>query len=145
MLAGLANDSINSAGSSDASAVELSAIEQQKENIQPLAAGRSAKALHALFTADRKQLHDELREGHEGFRKEIQQAEREGSDDPLDVYHRCVQITLSPLCLALQTAPPQIRPVDALFVPDRAIPRFPPGPPVGRSDSQICARGAVQV
>ena len=62
----------------------------QKENIQPLAAGRSAKALHTLFTSDRKTLQDDLRDGHNRFQKEIEQVEQEGADDPLDVYHRCV-------------------------------------------------------
>lgn len=70
------------------SGVDLCAIEEQKENIQPLAGGRSAKALHTLFTSDRKVLQDELEKGHERFKAEIERAEEEGSDDPLDVYHR---------------------------------------------------------
>ena len=82
---------LSNASSSDVSAVELSAIEQQKENIQPLTAGRSAKALHALFTSDKKTLQDDLRERHAGFQREIEQVEQDGADDPLDVYHRCAQ------------------------------------------------------
>lgn len=79
---------ISNEGNGAAAAVDLSAIEQQKENIQPLTSGRSAKALHTLFTSDRKVLQDELEKGHEKFKREIEQAEEEGSDDPLDVYHR---------------------------------------------------------
>lgn len=74
------------------SAVDLEAIEQHKENIQPLTQGRSAKALHSLLTSDRKTVNDELREGHEKFREEIETAEREGADDPLEIYHRCVLV-----------------------------------------------------
>ena len=79
-------------GGSTASAVDLSAIEQQKENIAPLAAGRSAKTLHTLFTQDRKTLNDELKAGHDRFNAEIDQVEKEGADDPLDVYHRWVYL-----------------------------------------------------
>lgn len=75
-------------GVSSGSAVDLSAIEQQKENIAPLAAGRSAKVLHTLFTQDRKSLNDELKAGHDRFNEEIDQVEKDGADDPLDVYHR---------------------------------------------------------
>ena len=82
----------NSSSHEGNSAVDLEAIEQQKENIQPLTSGRSAKTLHSLFTSDRKVLQDELEKGHERFKREIEQAEEEGSDDPLDVYHRCVRL-----------------------------------------------------
>lgn len=87
-----------SSSSSNASAVDLSAIEQQKENIQPLASGRSAKALHTLFTADRKTLQDDLKEGHDRFKREIEQAESEGADDPLDVYHRLIAWSNALVC-----------------------------------------------
>jgi len=83
-------DGINNNTSTTEGAVDLEAIEQQKENIQPLSSGRSAKALHNLFTSDRKVLQDELEKGHERFKSEIETVEEEGSDDPLDVYHRCV-------------------------------------------------------
>ena len=82
------NNNVNNDTSSEG--VDLEAIEQQKENIQPLSSGRSAKALHSLFTSDRKVLQDELEKGHERFKKEIESVEEDGSDDPLDVYHRCV-------------------------------------------------------
>lgn len=72
--------------------VELTEIEDQKENIQPLASGRSAKALHALITSDRKVLQDDLRRERERFRSEIEQADKEGVDDPLDIYHRCARL-----------------------------------------------------
>lgn len=78
----------SSSSSASAAAVDLSAIEHQKENIQPLSSGRSARALHSLFTQDRRTLQEELREGHERFRAEIDAVERDGADDPLDVYHR---------------------------------------------------------
>ena len=57
-----------------------------QENIQPLATGRSAKKLHSLFSADRKSVEDELKEGHARFRAELEAAE--DAEDPLDVYHR---------------------------------------------------------
>ena len=80
----------NNVDNTSSEGVDLEAIEQQKENIQPLSSGRSAKALHTLFTSDRKVLQDELEKGHERFKREIESVEEEGSDDPLDVYHRCV-------------------------------------------------------
>lgn len=91
------NASTVSSGSTEG--VDLDAIEQQKENIQPLASGRSAKALHTLFTSDRKALQDELEKGHERFKREIEAVEEEGSDDPLDVYHRYA------LCILTLTYP----------------------------------------
>jgi hypothetical protein len=57
-----------------------------KENIQPLASGRSAKKLHSLFSSDRKSVEDELKEGHARFKAELETAE--DAEDPLDVYHR---------------------------------------------------------
>lgn len=87
------NDGDESRDSSAASAVDLEAIEQQKENIQPLTAGRSAKQLNSLFTSDKKALHDQLARGHERFKEEIRLVEEEGADDPLDVYHRWVWIS----------------------------------------------------
>lgn len=84
----LTGDLDDSPGSQEGVTVDVDAIEQQKENIQPLSTGRSAKALHSIFTSDRKALQDELKEGHDKFNAEIEQVEADGTDDPLDVYHR---------------------------------------------------------
>lgn len=75
--------------------MDLSVLEQHKENVLPLAHGRSASKLQALLGSDRKTLEQELREGHARFREEIARVETgsddEGDDDKLDVYHRCIE------------------------------------------------------
>jgi len=72
-------------------------IESQKENIRPLASGRSAATLGALFSTKDVEAERVIREGHERFRKMIDDAERrdrEGEDmvvgiqDLLDVYNQ---------------------------------------------------------
>lgn len=107
---------------SSASAVDLSAIEQQKENIAPLAAGRSAKTLHTLFTQDRKTLNDELKAGHDRFNAEIDQVEKDGADDPLDVYHRQVTAPLSMLSASLSLLQPGM--CDGPWLPTLPDPRM---------------------
>lgn len=77
---------------------DFALIESQKENIRPLASGRSAATLGVLFDKARS---DEgsrvVQEGIERFQKDIEEAERrdrEGEDmvdgvqDVLDVYNR---------------------------------------------------------
>lgn len=148
--------------SSNASAVDLDAIEQQKENIQPLTGGRSAKALHSLFTSDRKQVQDELREGHERFKREIDAVETDGHDDPLDVYHRCVlavrsdrghgavggKATLKKVAATSKSRLPpfpclQVRPMDTGVVPHRSFTLFAPRPFARARNAALRARGAV--
>ncbi|WWC72267.1 uncharacterized protein I206_106229 [Kwoniella pini CBS 10737] len=77
---------------------DFALIESQKENIRPLATGRSAATLSNVFkepTAADKVVQD----GHERFRKDIEEAERrdkEGEDmvdgiqDVLDVYNKYI-------------------------------------------------------
>lgn len=82
---------------------DFSAIESQKENIQPLSTGRSAHALSTIFAARPKQLEREFREGRERFEEELREVEERrrseltGEDtsrfseeqaDPLDVFER---------------------------------------------------------
>lgn len=71
-------------------------IESQKENIRPLASGRSAATLSTLFEKDA--VTDRvITEGHERFKRDIDDVERrdkegeempEGVQDVLDMYHR---------------------------------------------------------
>lgn len=77
---------------------DFALIESQKENIRPLATGRSAATLSTLFEKD-SEADRVLNEGHEKFRALIAEAERrdkEGEDmvdevvDLLDAYHQCV-------------------------------------------------------
>lgn len=82
--------------SPDAPTTDFALLEAQKENIRPLATGRSAAALGAYFEAD-----DEARRVHEAkveqFQCDIEEAERrdrEGEDmvdgvqDVLDLWSR---------------------------------------------------------
>nr|XP_018261155.1 BUB protein kinase [Kwoniella dejecticola CBS 10117]OBR83313.1 BUB protein kinase [Kwoniella dejecticola CBS 10117] len=77
---------------------DFALIESQKENIRPLASGRSAATLSNVFkeptAADKV-----VQEGHDRFRKDIEEAERrdkEGEDmidgiqDVLDVYNKYI-------------------------------------------------------
>jgi len=75
---------------------DFALIESQKENIRPLASGRSAVTLSTLFEKDAAS-EKVLEEGHERCRRDIEEAERrdregvdmvEGVQDLLDVYHR---------------------------------------------------------
>ena len=75
---------------------DFALIESQKENIRPLASGRSAATLSTLFEKDLA-ADKVIEEGHERCRRDIEEAERrdtEGDDmadgvqDVLDVYNR---------------------------------------------------------
>ena len=74
---------------------DFALIESQKENIRPLASGRSAAALGAVFGKS-EETSRALEEETAKFLKDIEEAERrerEAEDcdlDVLDVYSRCV-------------------------------------------------------
>jgi checkpoint serine/threonine-protein kinase len=76
---------------------DFALIESHKENIRPLAGGRSAATLSSLF--EKSEAEKVLQDGHDQFRKDIEEAERrdgmgedmlEGYTDILDVYNRQV-------------------------------------------------------
>ncbi|KAI6824000.1 hypothetical protein KC340_g6262 [Hortaea werneckii] len=79
--------------------IDFNVIEGHKENIQALPSGRSAKALHQLYSppilgqqpspADTQDANSKAREP---FEKELQMIDE--ADDPLDVYDRYVKWTL---------------------------------------------------
>ncbi|KAJ6788190.1 hypothetical protein PWT90_06053 [Aphanocladium album] len=81
--------------------INFDVIEGQKENIQSLPGGRSAKKLHALYSptplqglstptpTDTKNVNDYIRAEYEAEVQNISE-----SDDPLDVYDRYVRWTL---------------------------------------------------
>jgi hypothetical protein len=78
---------------------DFALLESQKENIKPLASGRSAATLSSLFVAEKEEVDKAVMEGHEKHRKEIEEAERrdregedmvEGIQDVLDAHHRWV-------------------------------------------------------
>lgn len=82
--------------------IDFDLIENQKENIQSLPSGRSAKALAAVFSprpldqSSRSSELDETRTLNDAVRREYE-AELESiaeSDDPLDIYDRYVKWTL---------------------------------------------------
>lgn len=95
--------------------VDISTIEQQKENIQPLASGRSAAQLASLSSLPRSGLGVKLAAEHKRFQAQIDAIdtyEREGTwqdgrdgltleevasmaEDPLDVHHQYVRFVLS--------------------------------------------------
>ncbi|ORY31588.1 hypothetical protein BCR39DRAFT_558055 [Naematelia encephala] len=77
-------------------------IESQKENIRPLASGRSAATLSTVFEKDAA-ADAALQAGHDRFRRDIDEAERrdrEGEDmadgiqDLLDIYNQYVLFTV---------------------------------------------------
>jgi checkpoint serine/threonine-protein kinase len=81
--------------------IDFSIIETQKENIQSLPHGRSAKALASIFSpsplthsehtlSDTKTLNDAIRAEYE-----IELSSIGESDDPLDIYDRYVKWTLN--------------------------------------------------
>ncbi|CED82687.1 protein kinase [Phaffia rhodozyma] len=88
---------------------DFTAIEAQKENIQPLSIGRSAHAMATQFGTKRKQVEAELKEAKEAFETELAEVEErrrkeaEGEEvdglgnpldsmsaDPLSVYERYI-------------------------------------------------------
>ena len=96
--------------------IEFNIIETQKENIQSLPGGRSAKALASTFAPggrlsgstpnDTRNLNDAIREEYEIELNSIAE-----SDDPLDVYDRYVKWTLSAYPSAQATPESQLRPL----------------------------------
>ena len=76
---------------------DFALIESQKENIRPLASGRSAATLETLYKADAAAAERVILEGHERYKREIEECERrekegedgiEGGGDVLDAYWR---------------------------------------------------------
>ena len=96
--------------------INFDIIETHKENIQPLASGRSAKSLAAAFAptsrssahtpADTRNLNDAIREEYEIELRSIQE-----SDDPLDIYDRYIKWTLGAYPSAQATTESQLRPL----------------------------------
>ncbi|KAG8532634.1 uncharacterized protein KY384_002511 [Bacidia gigantensis] len=96
--------------------IDFDIIETHKENIQPLASGRSAKALFSTFApslrppastpGDTRTLNDAIREEYE-----IELRSSHDSDDPLDVYDRYVKWTLGAYPSAQATSESQLRPL----------------------------------
>lgn len=91
--------------SAGAPVTDFAVFESQKENIRPLASGRSAAALSAVFVKDAAPAAaDRALEGeHERFRGDIEEAERrdkegeemmDGVQDVLDVYNRYIAWTI---------------------------------------------------
>ncbi|TKA30474.1 hypothetical protein B0A50_02702 [Salinomyces thailandicus] len=79
--------------------IDFNVIEGHKENIQALPSGRSAKALHQLYSppilgaqASPADTQDANTKAREPFEKELQYIDE--ADDPLDVYDRYVKWTL---------------------------------------------------
>ena len=98
--------------------IDFDVIENQKENIQTLPGGRSAKALASLYSpspadklltptpSDTRNLLDLARETYE---KELLNISE--SDDPLDIYDRYVKWTLEAYPSAQATAQSQLLPL----------------------------------
>jgi checkpoint serine/threonine-protein kinase len=93
--------------------IDFDIIESQKENIQSIPSGRSARALANLFSPsplttpnDTKNLNDVMR--HE-YEKELTLIEE--SDDPLDIYDRYVRWTLDAYPSAQATKESQLLPL----------------------------------
>ncbi|KAF4621913.1 hypothetical protein G7Y89_g14433 [Cudoniella acicularis] len=98
--------------------IDFDIIESQKENIQALPSGRSARALANLFSAsplqkpetptpsDTKNLNDAMRQEYENELVNIAE-----SDDPLDIYDRYVRWTLDAYPSAQATPASQLLPL----------------------------------
>ncbi len=95
--------------------ISFDIIETQKENIQSLPGGRSAKALASTFgprlfssptPGDTRNLNDAIRQEYE-----LEIIAIADSDDPLDVYDRYVKWTLSAYPSAQATPDSQLRPL----------------------------------
>jgi checkpoint serine/threonine-protein kinase len=99
--------------------IDFEVIENQKENIQSLPSGRSAKALAQLFTPplssaagtapSPSQMQDAHSETRQAFEKELQVIDE--ADDPLDVYDRYVRWTLDAYPSAQNTPQSQLCPL----------------------------------
>lgn len=98
--------------------IDFDIIENQKENIQSLPGGRSARALASMFSpsplhklatptpSDTKNLNDAMRNEYE---RELQIIAE--SDDPLDIYDRYVRWTLDAYPSAQATPASQLLPL----------------------------------
>ncbi|KAL8679872.1 MAG: hypothetical protein Q9186_003892 [Xanthomendoza sp. 1 TL-2023] len=97
--------------------IDFDVIETQKENIQSLPGGRSAKALASAFApltlsskfsspGDTRNLNDAIRQDYEQEILVIAD-----SDDPLDIYDRYVKWTLNAYPSAQATPESQLRPL----------------------------------
>ena len=96
--------------------INFDIIETHKENIQPLASGRSAKALmntlgtgigtHTITPGSTRNLNDAIREEYELELRSVQD-----SDDPLDIYDRYVKWTFSAYPSAQATPDARLRPL----------------------------------
>ena len=98
--------------------IDFDIIESQKENIQSLPGGRSARALASMFSpsplhklmtptpADTKNLNDAMRQEYEIELESISE-----SDDPLDIYDRYVKWTLDAYPSAQATPASQLSPL----------------------------------
>lgn len=99
--------------------VDFEIIENQKENIQSLPSGRSAKALAQLYTPPLSsggakalsplQAQDSHNAARQEFEKELQAIDE--SDDPLDIYDRYVKWTLDTYPSAQNTPQSQLCPL----------------------------------
>ncbi|KAF2878116.1 checkpoint protein kinase-like protein [Massariosphaeria phaeospora] len=99
--------------------IDFEIIENQKENIQSLPSGRSAKALAQLYTPPLSagtgktpspaQTQDQHNVTRQQFEKELQAIDE--SDDPLDVYDRYVKWTLDAYPSAQNTPQSQLCPL----------------------------------
>ena len=99
--------------------IDFEVIENQKENIQALPSGRSAKALAQLYTPplssaagqtpSLSQLHDAHSEKRQEFENELQAIDE--ADDPLDIYDRYVKWTLDAYPSAQNTPQSQLCPL----------------------------------
>jgi checkpoint serine/threonine-protein kinase len=99
--------------------IDFEIIENQKENIQSLPGGRSARALANMFSpspllpklstptpSDTKNLNDVMRQEYEAELENISE-----SDDPLDIYDRYVRWTLDAYPSAQATPASQLLPL----------------------------------
>lgn len=98
--------------------IDFDIIESQKENIQSLPGGRSARALASMFSpsplhklmtptpSDTKNLNDMMRQEYEIELENISE-----SDDPLDIYDRYVKWTLDAYPSAQATPSSQLLPL----------------------------------
>ena len=96
--------------------ISFDIIEDQKENIQSLPGGRSAKALASTFgpsifsptptLSNTRNLNDAIRQEYE-----LELIAIADSDDPLDIYDRYVKWTLSAYPSAQATPDSQLRPL----------------------------------
>lgn len=99
--------------------IDFEIIENQKENIQSLPSGRSAKALAQLYTPplsgapgkapSPSQTQDAHNATRQKFEKELQAIDE--SDDPLDIYDRYVKWTLDAYPSAQNTPQSQLCPL----------------------------------